>query len=117
MTVGVARWLGKRIASPRLYKQEAGDTPLIPPFVWPQAAYNVGSGRFRALLSAWPVRRTQRALASFIRRPSPLPLKATAGFYARALASPLHFPEGFLQAVELHLARMERQAAPSRRRL
>lgn len=108
VTVQVAHWIGRRLASPSFYKQ-AADTPLTPEARWPRAAYNVGSGRFAAHLSAWPVRRKQKPLARFLRRSVPLSLKATSGFFERARASSLRLPDGFLKAVEAHLERMRRK--------
>jgi DNA (cytosine-5)-methyltransferase 1 len=43
--------------------------------------------------------------------PEMLSAKATAGFLARARTGSLRFPEGFLDAVERHLARMEAAVA------
>jgi DNA (cytosine-5)-methyltransferase 1 len=110
VTVQVARWIGERLASPGVYKAEAGDTSLGRASGWPRAAYNVGSGRFRASASAWPVRRKPRPLALFLRQSSPLSLKATAGFLTRARESSLRFPDGFLESVEAHLSRMKQQS-------
>lgn len=111
VTVDVAEWLGGMLASPAPY-DASGDRPLKPGAPWPKAAWNVGTGRHAADVSAWPVRRRSEPLASFLRHPTePLSVKATAGFLSRARTGSLRFPPGFLDAVERHLERMEAMAA------
>ena len=66
-----------------------------------------GAGRFRSFVSAWPVRRRSTPLQAFLRYPTtPLSVRATAGFLARAELGTLNFPPGFLPAVRAHLRRM-----------
>lgn len=111
VTVDVAAWLGKMLATPGRYRP-TNDPPLKPGSPWPRAAWNVGNGRFAAPVSAWPVRRRPRALHRFLMfEPEPLSAKATAGFLNRARSGRLRFPNGFLTAVEAHLARMEAAVA------
>jgi DNA (cytosine-5)-methyltransferase 1 len=105
VTVDVAEWLGQQ------FLRLGGDIdvegrPMKPGQSWPRAAWNVGKGRFEALLSTWPVRRKAAPLAGFLRYPtSPLSAKATAGFLERTRRSTLRFPDGFLTRLEKHLAR------------
>jgi DNA (cytosine-5)-methyltransferase 1 len=111
VTVDVAEWIGGMLASPARY-DPTGDRPLRSGAPWPRAAWNVGTGRHAAEVSAWPVRRRSEPLASFLRYdPEPLSAKATAGFLSRARTGSLRFPPGFLDAVEQHLRRMQAMAA------
>ncbi len=108
VSVPVAEWLGERLTRPGDF--DAGVAkPLFAGDPWPQAAWNVGYGRFAARVSAWPKRVKRRKLADFlIYAPIPLSARATVGFYHRALKSSLRFPPGFLRAVKDHLASMQR---------
>ena len=111
VTVDVAAWLGKMLASPGRYRLTDAP-PLSVGSPWPRAAWNVGHGRHAALVSAWPTRRRGVALHRFLRfEPELLSEKATAGFLDRTGRGSLRFPEGFLDAVRAHLARMEASVA------
>lgn len=106
VNVRTAEWIGRRLARPRAY-DSIRDTRLSGFDPWPQAAWNMGDGRYMAAVSKWPVSWSRRALADFLRFPiRPLSLRATAGFLARARSSPLRLPEGFLRKVECHLISM-----------
>lgn len=85
--------------------------PLFPGARWPQAALNVGDGRFTADLTPWPVRRRAKALHAFLQETEPLSPRATAGFLSRAKKSSLRFAPGFLEALERHLQRVSLPAA------
>lgn len=102
VSVPVADWLGRRLARPGRFVERAM-MPLFPGARWPQVAWNVGYGRFRADVSPWPVRRQPKLLHEFLRETEPLSARATAGFLSRARKSSLRFPPGFLDAVERHL--------------
>lgn len=111
VTVDVAAWIGRRLLEPGHFEDELV-AELARDARWPRAAYNVGNGRFAASASAWPLRCTRPALSAFLRYPtSPLSEKATAGFLSRTRTSTLRFPEGFITAIEAHLARMRRGSA------
>jgi DNA (cytosine-5)-methyltransferase 1 len=61
-----------------------------------------------AAVSEWPKHEPAKPLHSFLQFDArPLSFRATRGFYDRAKKSSLRFPDGFLPAVEAHLARME----------
>lgn len=106
VTVNVAEWIGERLLDLKGDTDVAGE-PLRRGQPWPRAAWYDGEQRFAARLSSWPVRRKARPLLEFLKYPTtPLSVKATAGFYSRAKASSLRFPEGFLGAVASHLKRM-----------
>jgi DNA (cytosine-5)-methyltransferase 1 len=102
VSVPVARWLGQRLTRPFPFRERAMMT-LPPGGRWPQAAWNVGEGRFTAPVSMWPVRRKQKALHEFLRETEPLSPRATAGFLSRTRRSSLRFPPGFIDAVQRHL--------------
>ncbi|MFP2926721.1 DNA cytosine methyltransferase [Pyxidicoccus sp. 3LG] len=109
VTVDAAAWIGNRLVTPGNY-DDSGDSRLRPATSpWPRAAYNVGSGRFIASVSAYPRHVEREPLQQFLEHPRKLlSAKATRGFYGRAMKSSLNFPEGFLEAVRTHLDRMER---------
>ena len=106
VSVPVARWLGERLARPSDFRV-SGSRRLRQGDPWPRSAWNVGEGRFEAMISSWPVQRRTRSLAEFLAfPPEPLSLRATAGFHHRASVSTLRFPNGFLAAIEAHLGRV-----------
>lgn len=107
VTVDAAAWLGERLALPGSY-DGSKDLALAAGAKWPRAAWSMGAGRFASNVSAFPVRKPSPSLHAFLKFPTvPLSVKATAGFLARARTSTLHFPEGFLEAVEAHLERVQ----------
>jgi len=118
VSVRVANWIGRRLAEPGAY-DGAWDEPLAAGRPWPRAAWSVGRGRFISGCSAWPVRRRREPLAEFLQfEGRPLSLKAALGFRERTRSSTLRFPEGFLEAIDAHIARMResgRDAAPRSR--
>ncbi len=107
VSVPVAEWLGRRLAQPGIYDDTA-DLPLRRDTPWPPAAYSREGRVFRAGVSAWPTHAKYQHLAEFLAYPTtPLSERATAGFSSRAEASTtLVFPDGLLDAVRRHLARM-----------
>ena len=111
VTVDVAEWLGERLAVPGTYRPTS-DRPLARGTRWPRAAWNVGEGRFVAPVSAYPYQRRGRALHRFLKHsPEMLSVRGASGFLSRARSGSLRFPPGFLDAVELHLRKMEAAAA------
>jgi DNA (cytosine-5)-methyltransferase 1 len=111
VTVDVAHWIGERLRSPGRVVVAAGPR-VTPGRAWPKAAWNVGDGRHEVNASQWPRALPRTELHRFLQfQPEPLSAKATAGFLERTQRSTLRFPEGFLEAVREHLARM--QSAPA----
>lgn len=110
VTVNVAEWIGRRLASPGSTIEE-GDRPLQSGRPWPRAAYNVGHGIFASSVSAWPVRRSGTPLVKFLNREEAahLSLRATSGFLGRFEKSTLRRPPGFIEAVRAHKLRMEQR--------
>jgi DNA (cytosine-5)-methyltransferase 1 len=114
VSVPVAEWLGRRLARPGRY-DEGADVPLEGNFSWPPAAYSVDGRVFRADVSAWPVHAPYQSLAEFLAHPpAPLSVRAAAGFLSRAEKSTLRFPDGLLDAVRRHLARLQAAWLPGR---
>src|SRR5690606_19701610 len=116
VTVDVAHWIGERLRAPGAVVVEQGRR-LSPGRAWPKAAWNVGEGRHEAHASEWPCARPRTELHRFLKfEPEPLSAKATAGFLERTERSSLRFPDGFLDAVRGHLARMQLGASGDRAR-
>jgi DNA (cytosine-5)-methyltransferase 1 len=111
VTVDVAHWIGQRLRSPGPVVVASGER-LRPGRSWPKAAWNMGDGRHQVHASEWPFARPRTELHRFLQfQPEPLSVKATAGFLERTQRSSLRFPDGFLDAVREHLARMRRAHA------
>lgn len=101
VTVPVAEWVAERIQSPKAY-DSSKDRPLEGK--WPNAAWSMGDGRFRAECSDWPASREFIPIGDFLRfQPKLLSRKATNGFVSRALKGNLKFPTGFIDALTKHL--------------
>lgn len=115
VTVDVAEWVGRRLRAPSSLGRDAQGYPLRRAGAWPRAAWNVGAGRFGAILSAWPAQRPCAPLHEWLRyEPKPLSIKATAGFLERVGRSSLRFPDGFIDTVRRHLENVVAAPAPSR---
>lgn len=110
VTVPVAAWLGRRLATPGDY-DGGWDQPLSKSSRWPYAAWCLGRGRFEAAVSTWPVRRPRPHLHDFMIEPQPLSARATAGFWRRLRSSSLRRPPWFDTGLQRHLQRMERLEA------
>jgi DNA (cytosine-5)-methyltransferase 1 len=104
VSVPVAKWIGTRLSKP-------GDFDLARCFDFPQfgklprAGLGDKRGRYAVDISVDPIGMAPEHLESFLRFPgTPLSAKATEGFYGRARKAKLRFAEGFLDAVQRHLA-------------
>jgi DNA (cytosine-5)-methyltransferase 1 len=109
VSVPVAQWIGSRLAGPGDY-DATQDTPLPSGSAWPAAAWGRRGMVFQTHVSQWPARGRYRHLETFIKDPSPLSRRATAGFLSRAESSSLRFVDGFLDDVRMHLSRAAEQA-------
>lgn len=112
VTVDVAKWIGRRLATPGHY-EPIWDTPLRRTGAWPRAAWNVGSGRFISAVSSGPVRVDRPRITTFLEKPRMLSARATAGFMSRLERSRLTRPPWFDERVRAHLARMRAAEAQS----
>jgi DNA (cytosine-5)-methyltransferase 1 len=106
VSVPVAAWLASRTRNPG----SPLDLPtgkMQPDDRWPDAAFNVGSGRTRILASDKPVNQPCPSIGDFRDDNwSQLSERALTGFVNRAIEGGLRFPQGFIQA----LRRAQRRA-------
>jgi DNA (cytosine-5)-methyltransferase 1 len=107
VSVPMARWVGERLSDPQPYDGDM-DEPVSEEGAWPRAAWGASDGvARRAELSPFPLRAQRHHLADFLQEDSPpLSERATQGFLSRAEQSSLVFPDGLLDDVKVHLARM-----------
>lgn len=111
VTVDTAEWIGHKLASPVVYSHSWDDLPIVPGNPWPRAAWSDGKGRFASAASPWPEHLPRPRLDEFLRTPCQLlSARATSGFLSRARVASLRFPDGFLDALDAHLARMQAAA-------
>ena len=103
VSVPVSRWIGSRLSDPGEYDPE-GCLPLDLSKGWPNAAWNVGKGRYASCVSNYPIKQRPGRLSSFKTKDWPdLSERALAGFVKRARGSKLNYPSGFLDALEREL--------------
>lgn len=96
--------LGCRLARPGSYDRRR-DIGFPNSGSLPKAARSDGSKRYRVDIGPDPVGSAPPSLSSFLRYPGvPLSARATAGFLSRTRVSKLRFAEGFISALEEHLA-------------
>lgn len=107
VTVGVSRWLGRRLLTPGKY-DETGQIILPKGMRWPTAAWGDATERWAAPVSLWPTQSEYQHLLEVVdvEDAAPLSLRATAGFHSRLLKSRLRYPEAFSEALKLHAERM-----------
>jgi DNA (cytosine-5)-methyltransferase 1 len=106
VSVPMAEWVGSRLADPGDF-DSSGDTPLAEGAAWPTAAWGYSGTIYQTQVTQWPLRKRYRHLESFVKDPSPLSRRATAGFLSRAESGRLRFVDGFLDDVRMHLARTQ----------
>jgi DNA (cytosine-5)-methyltransferase 1 len=99
VTVGVAEWLGRRLARPGRY-DESEAVRLAN--TWPTAAWGSGGERWRSQVSMWPERQAYRHLREVAVALTPLSRRAAAGFLARTQRAKLRFDEDFILDVKQH---------------
>ncbi|MBV2152960.1 DNA cytosine methyltransferase [Kitasatospora sp. SUK 42] len=112
VTVGVARWVGRRLVDPG----EPLDVPelLLPTGSrWPTAAWGDGQHRWAVDIGLWPERHPYQHLLDVVAADgvSPLSYRATTGFYNRLLKSRLRYDEAFAIALKSHSEHMAPIAA------
>lgn len=102
----VAEWIGKRLANPGHYDTGRDrDYPIAGKM--PRAARFDGHRRVAVEISADPLGIRPQHLHEFLRFPTAsLSEKATAGFRSRTRVATLRFADGFIEAVDRHLARV-----------
>lgn len=108
VTKDIPRWIAGRMENPGLY-DNSRDIERRSGNRWPTAAWNMGHGvHVAASVSENPLGQAHTPIAGFLSSPlKPLSARATRGFLGRARAGSLKFPKGFLERLDVHLARME----------
>lgn len=105
VTVGVAQWLGERLARPG--EMEATARRLTAEDKWPMAGWGANGRRFAVDVSMWPQRLPYDHLGTVVdlSDAEPLSARATAGFYERLCRGGLKVaPRQFRTDVADHLA-------------
>ncbi len=107
VSVPVAKWIGQRLAKPGTYNA-ARDREYPRAGKMPLAARFDGTHRRAVEISVDPIGARPVHLHEFLEFPTaPLSAKATAGFRGRTRVATLRFAEGFIDAVDQHLAVVE----------
>jgi DNA (cytosine-5)-methyltransferase 1 len=115
VTVGVFSWVGKRLKSPTTRGMDVAGWAKKDSEPWADAGWNIGSGRYSASLTRFPLQEKEIDLVDWLRYPvKPLSERATAGFLARAKKGSLNFPDRFIVTLEKHLSKMRKEAPDSR---
>jgi DNA (cytosine-5)-methyltransferase 1 len=104
VTVGVAAWLGRRLATPEK-PDEIESSQMSREDRWPTAAWGQRGERWRVPISMWPDRRPYQHLLDMLECDylTPLSRKAAEGFYRRMEDSSLRFDETFRLAIKKHV--------------
>jgi DNA (cytosine-5)-methyltransferase 1 len=113
VTVGVADWLGERLATDvqpvAANEAQIDRAPLIRTLPWPDAAFGDETGEWRSPASNYPVRNELRGLASVLADGAARPLsrRATSGFLSRVRESGIKLPPAFTDDLDQHVIYME----------
>ena len=100
VSVPVARWIAKRIVTPKPLRTEPQVVPIQRGTGWPMAGFNVDGSRFGCTASSRVTGRRAPALLDVIRDDlRPLSARAISGFLSRAREGGLRFPPGFLDRI------------------
>jgi DNA (cytosine-5)-methyltransferase 1 len=95
VTVGVARWLGRRLLQPGVNHESAG-SPIAPGAAWPMAAWGERGRRYASEVSMYPNLKRYRHLRDVLgTETAPLSCKAATGFLSRLDRSRLNVPDEF----------------------
>jgi DNA (cytosine-5)-methyltransferase 1 len=103
VTVGVAAWLGGRLATPGEF-DDAGWINLGLGAKWPMAACGHQGQRWAVPISMWPQHHSYQHLLDVVNADelTPLSRSAVEGFHSRMERSGLRFDEGFRLAIKKH---------------
>lgn len=103
VTVGVARWLGDRLASPGPDEAMSLRHEVAAP--WPGAAWGDRSGVFEVQVSEYPRREPYQHLRDVIDedRARPITNRGARGFYGRTRLAKLRFDRNFIADVVEHI--------------
>lgn len=102
VTVGVAEWLGGRLATPG---EPILEGQSIDKLRWPTAAWGGKGKAWASPLSMWPTNQPYLHLLDVVdpERAVPLSVRAASGFLSRAERSTLRFDPDFLVAIKEHI--------------
>ena len=111
VTVGVAEWVGRRLAEPG--EPILDGRPFRDGESWPLAAWGARGQVWVSDVSMWPQRRRYRHLHRVVDLTSAEPLseRGAAGFLDRANRGGLNFAPGFLHDVHEHVEHCRRDRA------
>ena len=116
VSVPVAAWIADRIAARSRSRYISDRDPeLGDSRPWPKAAHNVDGKRRKSSVSEYPIGSALGRLSPMDTSDWPdLSRRALAGFVSRARASPLKYPNGFLERLEARLGVLagEPESAP-----
>ncbi|MBT2393419.1 DNA (cytosine-5-)-methyltransferase [Streptomyces sp. ISL-1] len=107
VTVGVAEWVGRRLADPG--SAVAAPSSELPQGTrWPTAAWGRPGERWAVGLSLWPERNPYQHVLDVVNPDTavPLSLRATTGFHNRLMKSRLRYQEPFARALKAHIEHM-----------
>ncbi|HEV2068525.1 MAG TPA: DNA (cytosine-5-)-methyltransferase [Acidimicrobiales bacterium] len=109
VTVGVAAWLGRRLADPAEPFLEGAAKQAADR--WPTAAFGAAGKVWAVDISMWPCHEPYSHLAEVVDLPRSTPLSArgAAGFLSRANRGNLRFVDGFLDDVAEHVQYMNKE--------
>ena len=106
VSVPVFEWVGERLSSPGKWDRESV-VELLPGDRWPEAAWGWDGKAYAVEISSWVREHEPQHLADFLEfEPQPLSLRAAQGFLNRASVAKLNFPDGLLDAVAAHIAKV-----------
>src|SRR5262249_49999475 len=108
VTVGVAAWVGDRLAEPG--EPILDGRPLVAGESWPLAAWGARGKVWVSELSKWPRHSPYEHLHQVVdlEAAQPLSERGAAGFLERANRGSLNFVDGFLQDVNEHIEHRRR---------
>jgi DNA (cytosine-5)-methyltransferase 1 len=111
VSVPVARWLGERLRVEGRW--DGGEEPfeewkLSRRDRWPDAAWGRKGERFGVDVSDHPVQEEMVWLDDFLQhQPTPLSVRAAAGFYDRLTRSSLNYTQGFANDLDRYVKRLQ----------
>jgi len=106
VNVRIASWIGERLRKSVEYDPPDDDALLRDHDSWPNAAYNVGEGRYKTASDSFPVRYKTASINEFLKfRGKTLSARATAGVLLRIEESSLRAPKILLDSLRNQLAR------------
>lgn len=110
VSVNAAKWVGEQLGNSVTSEIENVER-LDVSAPWPKAAFGSRGGRWAVPdVTTWPCNIERPALRDFIEDPDPLSLRATSGFKSRFEQGSLRSPDGFLKALDRHIAAVQRTA-------